>query len=215
MTNKQPYNDIPDLNINILGNYLNKGFRMGLPIYIPSCFKYLINLCWKQNPKERPSIDDIVNLFDAGILLPSIFKDPQQKVKYFEYLNNHLHLNIKDMNEKTLLDWHNRLIQNDKKELSLVIDFMLADFFKDTNSMTKLGYCYFNGILVQRNIEISIDYFKKASEKENAKSYFYLSEIYKQGISEIKLNVDLNESNRYLQLSADHGYQQAIDFLRK
>ena len=216
LTNKQPYSDeVPNTTEGSLKAFLTRGYRMGLPTSIPSWFRYLIILCWDQDPNKRPSIDDIVNLFDAGILLPSIFNDHSQKVKYFEYLNNHLHLNIREINEGTLLNWQNRLIENDKKKLALVIDFILADFFENPDSQTKLGYFYFNEILVKGNINKSIEYFKKAAEKENPKSLFYLSEIYRFGIPENEIDADPTESNQYLQVAVNHGYQPAIEYMNK
>lgn len=78
LTDKMPYSDeIDDLNVNSLSKFLNDGKRIKLPDSIPSWFRALIQLCWKQNPDERPTIDDIVNLFDAGIALPSVFDDEQ------------------------------------------------------------------------------------------------------------------------------------------
>ena len=119
------------------------------------------------------------------------------------------------MDKESLSCWYNRLLRNNKKELALVIDFMLADYFNISNSQSKLGYLYFNGILVTRNYDKAIAYIKKAAENEDPRSLFYLSEIYKFGLPENDIIIDLAESNKYLQLSADHEYAPAIERLEK
>lgn len=70
---------------------------------------------------------------------------------------------------------------------------MLADYFNNNDSQEKLGFLYFNGILVNKNIAKAIVYFKKAAEKENSKALFYLSEIYKLGLPEYNINIDLEK----------------------
>lgn len=119
------------------------------------------------------------------------------------------------MDKESLSYWYNRLLRNNKKELALVIDFMLADYFNISNSQSNLGYLYFNGILVTKNYDKAIAYIKKAAENEDPKSLFYLSEIYKLGLPENNIVINLAESNRYLQLSANHEYAPAIERLEK
>lgn len=211
LTNVTPYSvEIKHLRLASLQNFLNSGKRLRLPDSIPSWFRCLINLCWKQNPDERPTIDDIVNLFNAGIALPQVY-DETKSAKYFEYLNEHLHLNIEEMNQNNLESWHDRLLKDNKKELALVVDFILADFFDNPKSQSIIGYFYFNGIMVDTNIKKAVDYFNKAAEKEDPMALFYLSEIYKLGLQEIKIDANLSESNRFLNLSASHEFKPAVD----
>lgn len=111
--------------------------------------------------------------------------------------------------KKTLLEWKDLLLKDKKEELTLVIDFMLADHFKNSNSQTKLGYYHFNGYLVD-NYDKSLSYLKS---QNNAKSLFHLSEIYRRGLAEAKIKVDLNETNRLVQQSKSLGYEPAIQYL--
>lgn len=211
ITNENPYEkDIKKLNFVNLANFLQNGNRINLPSTIPSWFRYLITLCWKQNPKERPTIDDIVNLFDAGIALPLIYDEKEKSQRYFSYLQEYLHLYTIKFNEKSLLDWCNSLLIDGKNELALVINFMLADYFNDSESQTKLGYNFFNGYLLEKNIVKSKEYFSKAARQNNPKSLFYLSEMCRFGYMEHS-----NDSVNYLRQSAQIGYEPAIYFLNK
>ena len=219
ITNKEPYEDEFEesrrTSYNI-GIFLKKGKRIKLDDSIPSWFRYLITLCWKQDPYERPTIGDVVYLFDAGIAFSLVYEDENGRKEYFDYINKYLHLPAPEMNENTLLEWRDKHLLKDKKEeLALVIDFMLADHFKNSDSQTKLGYYYFNGYLVDKDYDKSLSYLKSAAEQNNAKSLFYLSEIYRHGLAEAKIEVDLNEANQLVHESESHGYEQAIQYLAK
>lgn len=219
ITNKEPYEDEFEENRRTSYNisiFLKNGKRIKLDDSIPSWFRYLITLCWKQEPYERPTIGDVVDLFDAGIAFSLVYEDENGRNKYFDYINKYLHLPAPEMSEKTLLEWRDgHLLKDKKEELALVIDFMLADHFKNSDSQTKLGYYYFNGYLVDKDYDKSLSYLKSAAEQNNAKSLFYLSEIYRHGLAEAKIEVDLNEANRLVQQIKNLENKPDIQYLAK
>lgn len=57
MTCKQPYKDI---NIFQLMRNVVEGYRPEISLDVPDSYRELIESCWSQDSKERPSFDEIV-----------------------------------------------------------------------------------------------------------------------------------------------------------
>ena len=60
MTEQTPFNDLVSKD-DIILNVSEKGIRPIFETKIPSCYQNLIEKCWSQNPKERPTFDEIMS----------------------------------------------------------------------------------------------------------------------------------------------------------
>ena len=98
ITNEPPFPK--DLNcIQIVYQVLKKNYRPTLDKPIPSSYKKLIESCWKSDPKERPSFDEIISLLhkDSGFLTSKI--DKTKFEKFVEKING----SSKSINENELI----------------------------------------------------------------------------------------------------------------
>lgn len=56
-----PFKEIKNIN-EIFNEVVTKCNRPVINKSVPECNRNLIEVCWKQEPKERPSFDEIVNI---------------------------------------------------------------------------------------------------------------------------------------------------------
>ena len=61
MTEQTPFNDLVSKD-DIILNVAEKGIRPIFETKIPSCYQKLIEDCWEDDPKRRPTFDQIVEI---------------------------------------------------------------------------------------------------------------------------------------------------------
>lgn len=59
VTNEFPYSNLSPYQLAV---QVQNGFRPSFKYDIPTCYRNLITSCWKDNPKERPSFEEIVQI---------------------------------------------------------------------------------------------------------------------------------------------------------
>ena len=76
------------LNETTIARNVAKGSRPYIPDYVNSSYRNLITSCWKQNPNERPTFDDILGSlktdkgFITDLTIENVFKE------FFEYIDS-------------------------------------------------------------------------------------------------------------------------------
>lgn len=82
ITGEVPFKEIKNTN-EIFNEVVTKGKRPEIKESVGECYRRLIEICWKQDPNERPSFDDIVNILkcDDEFITVSIRRND-----YFKYI---------------------------------------------------------------------------------------------------------------------------------
>lgn len=65
-TTKYMLNRCQPRTISQLVNYVINGKRYQIPDEVPKFYRNLINKCWANDASERPSFDEIVELFESS-----------------------------------------------------------------------------------------------------------------------------------------------------
>lgn len=76
-------------SISQLVNHIMNGKRYAIPDSVPEFYKNLIQKCWSSNPLERPSFEQIVEIFDKNDDFIFDGSDIDDVHKYMKYLENH------------------------------------------------------------------------------------------------------------------------------
>lgn len=177
MTGKKPYCFIPNVNLHQIQLCIKRQIQFVIPDTIPSFLKFLISLTLRLNKDERPTFNHIVNYFDHGIIFPSILKNPNEKTKFSQYIqtfsNSHFRLSSPEM-----LKRYQRELDNET--FKTVVHFFLADYYNDLESQNQIGnyYYYYHGDILPKNIKGALKYYQKSQKQEDAKSFFYVGQIY-------------------------------------
>lgn len=85
ITNKKPYND---MNIFMLCLKVTEQYRPEIIEEIPSWYKKLITSCWNQDPSQRPSFDEIVDMLKNNPEFKNKKVDVNEFNKYVELIEN-------------------------------------------------------------------------------------------------------------------------------
>lgn len=69
---------------------------------VPECYRNLIEVCWKQEPKERASFDEIVNILreDDRFITDTVRVNDDRKYIAFIELKSKINENEVDNNDK-------------------------------------------------------------------------------------------------------------------
>ena len=177
LTGKMPYEDLSNQSLFGISTYIIDGGRFLLPSSVPSYFRQLITLRWDKDPSERPSFSDIIDLFDAGIILPDVLNNVTDKEKYYKYTKKVSNLGSFDI--KNLLQLRNRFKKDNKDKLAAVITFFLADYFDDHDAQTEIGRCSFSGVILGLNQSLGFQYIERAANANHKEALFYLDKLMK------------------------------------
>lgn len=208
LTGKYPFDDIQPICIYTISQHLLNGGRFDLPSTVPSYFRQLITLTWDEDPNERPDFSDIIDLFDAGIILPEILKNQNGKETYYKYTNTVS--NIGSFDPKNLKQLKNRFKKDNKEKLAAVITFFFADYFDDPEAQAEIGRFSFSGVVLPLNNKIGFQYTKRAAEKNNAEALFYLGQAYENGIV---VDPNIKEAYKWYNKASKLGYQTATNYI--
>ena len=146
-------------------------------------WRELIEICWNQDPNQRPTFDEICDLIDSPKFVTESI-DKQLSESYKEMLE-------KGVDESTGKKKHEYIDQL-KKDAN------------DGNPDAQLSYALhlYNGLNVEQNRDEAKHFFQLSADKGNAESQFYLSLILaKEG--------DTEKSTEYYQKSLDSGCSEA------
>lgn len=208
LTGKKPYEGfLKRANFNTIPDYLKKNERrFDLPKEIPSYFEQLLYLLWNQNPDQRPSFHDVISIYNAGITMPQILMNEEDKNEYFRLISA-----SSNISSKKLTNLQKKIeVKNNNPQLSSVILLFLADYMNDPEAQTRIGCRYTDGEILQLNQNLGFKYFQKAAEKNNGEALFRLGKAYKYGIG---TNPNEKLSNDMFQKSSETGYQIAQRYL--
>lgn len=209
LTGKIPYEDLPNQSFFGISKYIMEGDRFFLPSSIPSYFRQLITLGWDKDPNERPSFSDIIDLFDAGVILPDVLSNLNYKDKYYKYTKKIS--NIGSFDKDNLIQLRSKFKKDNKDKLAAVITFFLADYFDDHDAQTEIGRCSFSGVILKLNQSLGFKYIERAANANHREALFLLGQAYENGIG-----VDCN-SKKSLELynkSSELGYQIATNYIK-
>lgn len=90
LTNEIPFENVKNLN-SLFEEVVKKSNRPKIKIQMPSCYKNLIEICWQENPDERPTFEDITHILktDNGFITEKVDKDFFMKyVQFIEKSKN-------------------------------------------------------------------------------------------------------------------------------
>lgn len=206
LTGKNPYEEYPNINNRSFVSLVCGGERPRLQDNIPSYFKYLISLMWDKCMEKRPSFEDIVNLFDAGVVFPSIRCNSKEMKIYTGYA-----INVQDSFDINCIrsaKSHFTRTQND--ELASVATFLLADVFDDTNSQKEIGKNYYYGTILEKDDTEAFKYLQKAAKKKDGEAVFYLGQCHLNGVGCKK---DESKANKLFEQSSQLGCRIAESYL--
>lgn len=84
-----------------LFTYISGGNRAEIPKNVPKIWKELITECWSQDPENRPTFDDIVEVIQSDKFKKDV--DKKEVAQYEEYIrNNARQTNLIDLRNKAL-----------------------------------------------------------------------------------------------------------------
>lgn len=86
----------------------------------------------------------------------------------------------------------------------------LADQYAINLSNTAIGLLYINGLGVEEDVELAVEYFTTASDNGYAKASYYLGQIYEKGID---VDRDYEQAMEYYLKAADADYAPALNQL--
>ena len=88
-------NNIPEMKEFIC----DKQLRPTIPITIPNIYRELIERCWSQNPKDRPTFEEILQTLKTN---PEFITESVDKEEFYQYIstidNSEITFNSKNMN---------------------------------------------------------------------------------------------------------------------
>ena len=142
VNDKQPFNVPTGDNFNFrdfekeMERVCYEGFRPDFKDSVNECYKKLIEKCWSQQPEDRPSFDDIVNLLETD---RNFITEKIRENEYYGYIEF-----IKESPKR---------FENKK------IIFDLDEFIKykskiDETDYTKMKYESTNGIELKEKVKI-------------------------------------------------------------
>jgi serine/threonine protein kinase len=85
-TTAKPFKEKGEMQQFVLMNYIKEGQRPTIPSYVPRPFADLMAVCWSQNPRDRPTFKQIIDLMADR----SFIYDDTDQVEYDEYVNTML-----------------------------------------------------------------------------------------------------------------------------
>ena len=96
---------------------VSQGHRPTIPSIISSFEAELIQKCWSQNPEERPSFEDIVQMFEQNEYCSGLFRYVADTIHVHELLMNQTPLQL----AQKVVDYENKIrdLQNRKKVKSI------------------------------------------------------------------------------------------------
>lgn len=207
LTGKKPYDDYPNMDNNDFIGFLSRKDSLRLPPDVPSYFCYLISLMWKKNSIERPSFSDIVNLFDAGIVFPSIRTNAKEMKFYTGYA-----IEAQDsFSIECAQSMKNYFKSSHNDKLATVISYLLADFFDDPISQKEIAKNFYFGTIFKKDQNKAFIYFQK-SAKHDKEALFYLGQCYLNGIGCEK---NKKKADNYFEKSSQNGFEFATTFLQE
>ncbi|KAK8871844.1 hypothetical protein M9Y10_007587 [Tritrichomonas musculus] len=84
MTGDFPYHNVTQFQLT---NQVPKGFRPEFKSDIPTCYRNLIETCWSNNPKERPTFDEIVELLQTDPEFITECVDEGEFIDYIDFID--------------------------------------------------------------------------------------------------------------------------------
>lgn len=211
MTKNKPYINIYNLDSQKIKDFWDINTKLELPKEVPSFFKYLIYLTMKKNPDERPTISQIIELVDSGLIFPSIIASKKELNYYMKYTNTKE--KVSNVTYETLKNLQQKFINTYRNDrLAAVITLFLADYYDDPKAQRDIGKYYYYGIILDKDGDKAFQYFSKSSEKFDSESLFYLGQAYVNGIG---CDQNKDKAKIYLEQSSNLGYKEASVFLRK
>lgn len=177
---------------------------------MPPFFSHLISLTLEQNPEDRPSINEIAEILDSGLIFPSIIDNHKEFNYYLKFTGT------KEQNKisyEILKNLENKFINIYRKDrLATVITLYLADYFDDTKAQREIGINYYDGIKLEKDGNKAFEYISVSAEKHDEKALFYLAQCYINGIG---CEENRDKAKIYLERSKNKGYKEADIFLKK
>ncbi|KAK8881042.1 hypothetical protein M9Y10_003769 [Tritrichomonas musculus] len=185
-----------------------------------SIIKKIYEDCIKQNPKERPSLIDLI--IDFYVNYHSQIEIDDLCEVYEKHFNKLYEINffkiLKDIgNESTISDALNELGilfkegKFVKPDINKAIQyFSMSAERKNSKSLINLGNLYYEGEFVTRDINKGIQYYSLAANQNDAKAQLKLGRIYSNGEY---VKIDINKAIHYLTLSAKQNEPKAQERL--
>lgn len=165
-----------------IGNAVLKGIRPKIDDYVPLSYKNLIERCWDQDPKKRPSFDQIVEELKTDEDFITEFVEQEDFFDYVEYIEN----------SKTDFDSTKNIIQIDK-----FVHRQTVTFKKISISQLKTS---------QKEIKDASERarnFKMEANNGNTIAMYNYAVILIKGEG---IPVDKIEAARYFKMAADNGH---------
>ena len=207
ITNEPPFPK--DLNcIQIVYQVLKKNYRPTLDKPIPSSYKKLIESCWKSDPKERPSFDEIISLLhkDSGFLTSKI--DKTKFEKFVEKING----SSKSINENELILKKQRF-QEYMDKIKIIIEeeeLNLPEFPRNIFHVTGNG----EDIKIEEEKSMKNKRFDKISESihidvnsDDGETFEKKSYRFQNWFRKRKYGINSNDDKKHEMESASEGFE--------
>lgn len=173
------------------------------PENVPPFFSHLISLTLENNPEDRPSINEIAEILDSGLIFPSITENRKELNYYLKFTGKKGQNN--NISYEILKNLENKFINKYRKDrLATVITLYLADYFDDTKAQREIGINYYDGIKFEKDGKKAFEYITVSAEKHDEKALFYLAQCYINGIGCEK---NRDKAKIYLERSKNKGYK--------
>ena len=180
-----------------LGKKVINGERPIIPDYVSNFYNKLIQLCWHQDPNQRPTFLQIVNYF---------LNSKENNLLNLEFINfkNKIYLNIN--NNDSSFEQANKLFLNCDYISSGKIYYELIQK-GHLDSYYKLGLMFINGIGISQNQRQGAIYLKEAADKGHILSCYECGKLLYFGNG---VNMNKSLSFYYFSLSAKNNHKESI-----
>ncbi|KAK8860760.1 hypothetical protein M9Y10_012426 [Tritrichomonas musculus] len=158
MTGKSIYQDF-DKTIDLIENVSKQGKRPTFECEIPSCYQNLIERCWSQDPKDRPTFDEIVDELKNNREFITDEVDENQFQNYVNFIET---ASVSFDPEKTIEQMDELLQSNTNDNKSSDIKPGLRGQVDSSVELDVQNYIIKNeedGIVVDKETNIKFDYF--------------------------------------------------------
>lgn len=184
LTKSFAYSDMPIVQVI---NRVTYGYRPPIPPSMPPAYKSLIESCWAQNARQRPTFREIVNKIesDDSFITETVNRD--EFLDYVNYVKNFVKDDMTDQNsgkkKKARLSLRKTpsLLSSDiKKALSTENKALLKNADKDDNNACyEIGKNLIDGSNgFPKLINEGIQYLTRAAKNAHIDSLLYLGDLY-------------------------------------